>query len=247
MDADDEHFLFANESNTWFPKRQDLLCIEVGLPGGDGSFYVMVCHTKARAGGRANTDYRREGASRKIIDRLEADFDGKPFILLGDFNDTPDDRSLNILETGDPNAPAGPEEIEGPFLINLAEPLYAAGHVSWGRNTANLIGNHIDTIDPQARDRNNNARGTNDNTGDALFDQLLIPAWMHGHYVQGSAKVFDYDVAVLGNNNTRASDHLPVYADSIFGGEDEGEDPVQWTDGAHQRGRLDGDTGRGCG
>ena len=63
-----------------------------------------------------------------MVQLLETDFHEDAFILLGDFNDAPDDRSLNILETGDPNATAGPEEIAGPFLVNLMEPLYAQGH-----------------------------------------------------------------------------------------------------------------------
>jgi hypothetical protein len=87
----------------------------------------MVHHGKSRAGGRAATDFRREGAARAMIHVLDRDF-----ILLGDFNGNPDDRSLNILETGDPNAPGGPEEIDGPFPANLTEPLMAEGHVSHG-------------------------------------------------------------------------------------------------------------------
>ena len=71
---------------------------------------------------------------------FECDFDDRDFILVGDFNDNPDDRSLNILETGDPNAPGGPEGIDGPFLSNLTEPLMAAGHVSHGKGPVDIIG-----------------------------------------------------------------------------------------------------------
>jgi hypothetical protein len=46
----------------------------------------------------------------------------KDFILLGSFDDNPDDRSLNILETADPNALGSPKVIDGPFLSNLTEP-----------------------------------------------------------------------------------------------------------------------------
>lgn len=68
-----------------------------------------------------------------------------------------------------------PEEIDGAFL-NLMEPLVAANHVSQGRNSANIVGDRVDTIDPNSRERNNEKRGTNENTGDILFDQLLMPA-----------------------------------------------------------------------
>jgi hypothetical protein len=64
--------------------------------------------------------------------------------------------------------------------------------------------------------RNNRWRGTDKNTGDILFDQVLIPSWMTSAYVQGSCKVFDKAAAVKGNDTTRASDHVPVYADFVF-------------------------------
>lgn len=220
LDADDQHFLFPGTANNFlFPDRRDLLFVEVGFPDQPDTFFVMVHHAKARVGGRATTDSRREGAAREIVTKLRDRFDDKNFILLGDLNDNPDDRSLNIMETGDSNALGGPEEIDGPFLINLMEPLVAEGHVSHGRNSSNITGDRVDTIDPDSRDRNNEARGTDENTGDILFDQLLIPAWMSDRYVSGSAKVFDHAVAMRGNDTTRASDHLPVFADFEFGSE----------------------------
>jgi hypothetical protein len=160
LDADDAHFLFAHETETLFPNRRDLLAVTVQLPDEFATFTVMVHHGKSRAGGRAATDPRREGAARAIIQVLERDFDDRDYILLGDFNDNPDDRSLNILESGDPNAPGGPEEIDGPFLANLTEPLVAAGHVSHGKSAADIVGDQVQTLDPESRARNNLARGT---------------------------------------------------------------------------------------
>ena len=218
LDADDQNFLFpTSANNTFFPNRRDLLFVEVGLPNQTETFFIMVVHAKARSEGRATTDPRREGAARLIVDALKQRFDEKDFILLGDFNDNPDDRSLNILETGDANAAGGAEELDGPFIINLMEPLVAANHVSHGRTSGDIVGGKINTVDPTSRARNNNARGTNQNTGDILFDQLLIPGAMISKYVAGSAGVFDNIAAVEGNTNTRASDHLPVSAEFVFG------------------------------
>jgi hypothetical protein len=149
---------------------------------------------------------------------LEQRFEEKDFVLLGDFNDNPDDRSLNILETGNPATPCGAEEEDGPFLMNLMDALVAAGHVSHGRDALDIMGDHINTIDPQSRERNNVNRGNNVNTGDILFDQLVIPMRMKDRYVAGSARVFDRAVAIEGDANTRASDHLPVFADFVLGG-----------------------------
>jgi hypothetical protein len=75
LDADDEHFLFAHESETFFPNRRDLLAVTVQLPDESATFVVMVHHGKSRAGGRAATDFRREGAARAMIQVLERDFD----------------------------------------------------------------------------------------------------------------------------------------------------------------------------
>jgi Lamin Tail Domain/Endonuclease/Exonuclease/phosphatase family len=222
LDADDAHFLFAREAELLFPNRRDLLAVEVLLSDESATFVVLVHHAKSRAGGRAATDPRREGASRAMLRVLERDFDDRDFILLGNFNDNPDDRSLNILETGDPNAPGGPEEIDGPFLSNLTEPLAAAGHVSHGKGPVDITGDQVNTLDLGSRGRNNLARGTNQHTGAILFDQILIPVRMRERYVEGSTTVFNHASALRGTEQTRASDHLPVFADFVFGGEGEG-------------------------
>jgi hypothetical protein len=226
LDADDEHFLFAHESETLFPNRRDLLAVTVQLPDESATFVVLVHHGKSRAGGRATTDVRREGAARAMLRVFERDFDDKDFILLGAFNDNPDDCSLNILETGDPNAPGGPEEIDGPFLANLTEPLMAAGHVSHGKGPGNIVGEQVNTLDPASRQRNNLARGTNQHTGMILFDQILIPVRMREQYVEGSAQVFNHASALRAAEPTRASDHLPVFADFVFGGTEPPPPPV---------------------
>jgi hypothetical protein len=41
---------------------------------------------------------------------------------------------------------------------------------------------------------------------------------MRERYVEGSAKVFNHASALRGAEPTRASDHLPVFADFVFGG-----------------------------
>lgn len=218
LDADDEDFLFPGPANDhFFPNRRDLLFAEISIPGSTSTFFVMVQHAKSRVGGRAATDARREGAAAALVRTLEQRFDERDFVLLGDFNDNPDDRSLNILETGDPTAAGGPEEGDGPFLINLMDLLAAADHVSHGRQPADITDGVVDTIDPGSRLRNNVHRGTNTHTGDILFDQLLIPMRMMGRYVPGSARVFDDGVALEGKADFRASDHLPVFADLLLG------------------------------
>jgi endonuclease/exonuclease/phosphatase family metal-dependent hydrolase len=217
LNADDQHFLFPSPAdNDPFPDRRDVLKVEVGFPGSSRGFFILAVHAKSRREGRDRTEGRRVRASRLLVQKLRQDFDDKDYILLGDFNDNPDDRSLNILESGDPDASFEEEERDGPFLINLMEPLVAAGHVSHGREELDIISDRINTIDSGSRARNRNGLGTNNHTGDILFDQMLISMGLREAYVGGSAKVFDRAIALSGGAN-RASDHLPVFADFAFG------------------------------
>jgi hypothetical protein len=61
LGADDEHFLFAHETETLFPNRRDLLAVPVQLADESATFVVMVHHGKSRAEGRAATDPRQRG------------------------------------------------------------------------------------------------------------------------------------------------------------------------------------------
>jgi endonuclease/exonuclease/phosphatase family metal-dependent hydrolase len=223
LNAEDSDFLFSGADETFFPNRRDVLSVEVSVSETE-TLTVLVTHAKSRLGGRAATDPRREGASARIVQVLERDFDEKNVILLGDFNDTPDDRSLNILETGDPNALGIHEDEPGSFLINLTEPLYAAGHVTFGRTSADVAAGRVRTTVPGARAFNNQERGQDTHTGDQMFDQLLIPVRMRDRHVPNSTAVFDLDVTTTGDERTRASDHLPVYADFTFGPTNSGGD-----------------------
>lgn len=222
LDADDQHFLFPSATdNTAFPNRRDVLRVDIRLADGTDEFTLLVNHAKSRFGGRATNDFRRELAATQIVRELERNFDGRKVIYVCDCNDNPDDRSSNILETGDPNASAGMEETPGPFMINLTETLVAAGHVSHGRKTNELTpdGLRVDTIDAESRLRNHNARRTNQNTGDILFDQIFVSPEVLPQHEQGSTAVFNDAIGARGNDTSRASDHLPVFADFTFGGD----------------------------
>lgn len=225
LDANDEHFLFPGSANDQaFPNRRDLLCVEVSVPGESQSLFFMVHHAKSRLGGRGVTDPRREAAARAMIARLEQDFDGRRYVLVGDCNDNPDDRSMNILEAGQPDAAGGAEQIEGPFLLNLCEELVAQDRVSWGLKSNDIANGLINTVEPGSRQRNNAERGGPGSVSPILFDQILIPVTMKAMYVPGSAKVFDHPAALLGGANA-PSDHVPVFADLVLGEDDDSPDP----------------------
>ena len=228
IDADDEHFLFEDASSEFFPNNRDVLAIELMVNETGETFTLMVVHTKARHGGRKTTEPRRSGASRLLVQKLESEFQDEQVIVLGDFNDTPDDRSLNILETGDPDALASMENEQGEFLVNLTETLLVDEHVSWGKKTNDIdrTTDRIDTTTPGSRAFNFEHRDSDDlNIWDALLDQILITHNLLDNYHHGSIAVFDLGDASRGNNKSRASDHLPVYADFFFGVPDQLDTP----------------------
>lgn len=223
MDADDDNFLFPSSTdNTGFPRRRDVLAVQLNVKNENASFVLLVHHAKARIGGRANTTRRRVAAAQELVRKMEQRFDETDFILVGDFNDTPDDASLNVLETGDPNASTEMENSPGEFLINLTEPAWAAGYITHGFNTRHVEGDRLVPIDSGARLRNFELRNSNDRPRSRdlrnLLDQILIPSRMLPRYVVGSAQVFDGTVAVEGPKKERPSDHLPVWAMFEFGG-----------------------------
>ncbi len=217
LNAGEKHFLFPDKiDNLYFPERRDLLCIEAAIPGFSEPVFIMNHHAKSRSGGRKKTQFRRVAAAQLMVMKLESDFSGRNFILLGDFNDNPDDKSLNILETGESKTYAEMENRRGGFLINITETLCSEGFVSYGRDNRHVENSFVNTLDRESRKRNFDGRGTNVNTGDILFDQILIPHQMSGRFIKNSATVFNSPAAVLGNDTDRASDHLPVFADFLF-------------------------------
>lgn len=218
LKATDANFLFpAGTDDKPFPGRRDVLFATLRDKASGQTFVMLVVHLKARVDGRNTSEWRRVAAARKLVDAIESKFDGKPLVIGGDWNDNPDDVALNVLETGDPNATfGGPKASDPVFLINLMEPLLNEGHVSHGRTMSDVSGGKINTKDLNSRPRNKSGWGKNINTGDILFDQILVSDELNALHVPGSTKVFDGEVAVAGTGNEMASDHLPVLAKFKF-------------------------------
>lgn len=214
LDADDEHFLFSGWAyENAFPSRRDALIVMVADPVTSKVLDVINVHQKSRLGGRHTTDPRREEAAQLLVAKLKSR-GGRNYVVLGDFNDNPDDRSLNILETGDPETTGGPEENEGPFLTNLLEPLVGQDLVTHGANILKQTPEGLlDIRVPGSRSRNNRYRGRGVHTGPILFDQILISSTVKDAVVSGSVSIFREAFALEGAGRTRPSDHLPVYVD----------------------------------
>ena len=214
-----------------FPRKRDLL--QAYVEGYGRRLIVLIHHAKSRSGGRAKTDARREASAARIMNHLASRVKHDYIVLLGDFNDNPDDRSLNILEYGNPDALGGKDDnMPDTFLFNTTESLLDSNYCSYGYN---YLYDKIesDTFDPMvqgARAENNKWRGIDhDFMRDVkvkaiLFDQILVSQNLKDHVL--SSGIFTHAEAVRGTRSrirfsdgeivytTRgdfASDHVPVW------------------------------------
>ena len=223
-------YVFPGRSfNEAFPRKRDLL--QIFVEGLGREFVILVHHAKSRRGGRLATDPRREKAAVYIMDHIRKVLAGRNVILLGDFNDNPDDRSLNILELGDPAAAGGVDEKEDSFLFNASEQLAAKDYCSYGYS---YLYNQVvrETFEPAvkgARQENNKWRNKKHDFRDVkikavLFDQILVSMDLKKVVVESG--VFNRSIAVRGkpsrirfvegklhytHRGSLASDHVPVW------------------------------------
>ena len=196
IDAADADFLYPADTQVNekpFPDNRDVLFAKIAIPETDRTFVVMVHHAKSRLGGRDTTDPRRKLAAELIVSAIQTRFDGQDVILLGDMNDNPDDESMNILETGDASAAAGPDDVsDDTFLVNLTQPLLADDHVSWGLDRTKIIpGGKLETRVTGSRNKNNATRHQAGSSSPILFDQILLSRESLDRYSVAKVMVFD--------------------------------------------------------
>lgn len=212
-----------------FPGKRDLLRSVVELPNGTQLVFYTV-HMKSRSGGRLQTDAQREMGAGLIAGYIAGQKDENS-IVLGDFNDSPSDRSLSIFETGNLKAEAGHDGRKGPFLANLFEDLNDKDAVSF-----DLYSYYTDEdLEPYikgAKADNDRLRGKefrfpqDVKVPQILFDQILVSPRLAigakaGVYAKADALRGDPGKqtrnaegrAVYRYKGSLASDHLPVYAD----------------------------------
>ncbi|MBL8049429.1 MAG: endonuclease/exonuclease/phosphatase family protein [Chthonomonas sp.] len=226
--------------NPMFPNRRDVIRAIVEAPNGR-QVPVYVLHLKSRSGGRMQTDLQREAAAGMLASFLYG-LSGteKDYIVMGDFNDSPDDRSVNILESGDLMCPAGagtPQKV----CINLAQDLYAKDYVTHGLERV-FKGEDMTPIVTGASASNDNVRGKDYKFPDdvpvtqILFDQILVSPKL-AKEVPGKMQIYAKADSIRGKGprvkvtdqpdgtrlvewlekGTQASDHQPVYADFALG------------------------------
>jgi endonuclease/exonuclease/phosphatase family metal-dependent hydrolase len=225
------HSVFPSEAlNDAFPRKRDLLQVEV--TSGKDVLHFLVHHPKSRRRSRIVTDKRRARASELILQHIRKSLSGKNVILLGDFNDNPDDRSLNILERGDPDALGGIDTKDDTFLYNATESLLRENTCSYGYNY--LYKGHKGESFPLAvsgsRLENNKWRGIEHSYWDdvkvkaILFDQILLSMGLKVNVKQtgvlnltaavtgeGSKIKFENNRIIYTKRGSFASDHVPVW------------------------------------
>ncbi|MBS1720455.1 MAG: endonuclease/exonuclease/phosphatase family protein [Armatimonadetes bacterium] len=211
-----------------FPGKRDVLRAEVSTPGGKKlTFYVV--HMKSRSGGRLQTAPQRTMAAGLLAAYIKGKNDENA-VVLGDFNDAPDDQSLNILKSGDLNAKGG-KWTGKPMLVDLLDDMYRKDAVSHG--LCDLYrGQALPAVVAGAYGENERTRGIDYRypqdlkVTQILFDQILVsPKLAEGATPmiysgadalkgrRGRVRRNDEGRAEYTQKGTRASDHLPVYAD----------------------------------
>lgn len=214
-----------------FPGGRDVLRTEVASPNGE-TWVFYVIHAKSRRGGRIQTDEQRIQAAQKLAQYL-ADRPKENSVLMGDFNDAPDDVSCNILESGNPKAPGGPGKWENPLMVNLMEPLYRKDYVTIELDRK-FLGDPVSPIVEGAYNENEKFRGKEFKYPDdvevtqVMFDQIMVRASLGGRSIDqptiysdvpalrgsgGRVQVGDDGSVTYTEKGTRASDHLPIYVD----------------------------------
>jgi endonuclease/exonuclease/phosphatase family metal-dependent hydrolase len=214
-----------------FPRGRDLL--QVNVDGRGKKFVLLVHHAKSRRGGRNETSAQREAAAKLMLDHISQNLKNENVILVGDFNDNPDDRSVNILEYGLATAAGGIDEQDDTFLFNATESLLEKDYCSYGYNylfSADTLADVFNLVVSGSRAENNKWRDQpHDFMKDVkiktiLFDQILVS--MNLKPAVKSAGVLNLRTAISGKptrirfvndrleyseRNDLASDHVPVW------------------------------------
>lgn len=215
-----------------FPGGRNVMRVVVKSPAGEMiTFYVL--HAKSRGGGgRLATDIQRETAAGMLASYIRGKKEPN-VVVLGDMNDTPDDVSVNILESGNLGALGGRIGTPNPLLVNLCESLYDEDAITHGLSALYKNEEELKPVVAGAKAENEKFRGKEYNfPGDVrveqiLFDQILVSPSLSIR--AGKPAIFAGRAALegrIGTTNrkpdgqaeyvekgTRASDHLPIYVD----------------------------------
>lgn len=207
--ADEGDFLFPHSSN--FPDKRDVLRLMVYVPELNSGLEILNHHAKSRYNGRVTSETQRLGAAKEIA----AYINQTPYpyvIVLGDFNDNPDDSSLNTIESGYEVA-RGMENTPGQVMVNLAEPLLLHDYVTYGLNTRSISDGIVSPVISGSRLENYAGYDDDYEVRKALYDQILVSLPLAQVANKTEMSLLLVPSATQGNDDTRSSDHIPVFVD----------------------------------
>ena len=184
-------------------KTRDILYVSGEVPSGD-TLHIFVCHFPSRLGGELESEHKRMYVASVLKQRIDSVFalnSNANIIAMGDFNDYPDNRSMNeVLNALEPISDFEPNK-----LYNLMFPMHKAGKGShkyageWGALDQIIISGNLLQLNHK-------------------FYTLLTDA-----HVFEADYLLEADNKYLGNQPFRTylgmkyqggfSDHLPVYID----------------------------------
>lgn len=135
---------FADAPNS---KTRDILYVCGRVPSGD-TLHVFICHFPSRLGGELESADRRRDAARILRKHInfiqEKDVEAN-ILIMGDFNDYPDNTSLyDVLQAREPHNPFRKE-----YLYNLMFPLHKEGkgthkhEAEWGTLDQIIVSGHL--------------------------------------------------------------------------------------------------------
>ncbi|MDR2853845.1 MAG: endonuclease [Prevotellaceae bacterium] len=184
-------------------KTRDVLLVTGKIPNGD-TLHLFVCHLPSRLGGELESEERRIEVAQIVrthIDSLMTAYQNPNIIVMGDFNDYPDNQSIT---RGIDALPPSPNP-QPNAMYNLSLPLHLAGKGTykhegqWGMLDQFIVSGNL--LNPASN----------------IFTQTTDA------HVFDADFLLEDDVANLGKKHFRTyngmsyhsgySDHLPMYAD----------------------------------
>lgn len=123
-----------------FPNPQerptrDILHVK-GLTLSDDTLHIFLCHFPSRSGGALESEHRRLHAAsvlRRQVDSVQTISPHTHILIMGDFNDYPDNRSLTHVLRAHP-VPDSADSIRHNRLYNLTYTLYGQGRGTYKYN-----------------------------------------------------------------------------------------------------------------
>lgn len=173
----------------------------------DEPFFFLVSHWPSRLGGQEASEFKRVAVGqqiRRIVDSVRNDRPAAKFVLMGDFNDDPIDRSLlEGLQTR-----LSLDELQEGDLFNPFAAIFRAGSGTLAYNGVWNLFDHIVVSANLATDASGGLRLLPD--ADSLYwGRIVKPAYL----LQSEGAYRGYPLRTFVGKRYQGgfSDHLPVY------------------------------------